>query len=406
MKNDEPHNPVAPLVTFVILASATLTVMAGATISPSLPGLLRHFSDDARAPTLVPLILTAPGLAIALSAPVAGLLADRMSKRLLLVWAMILYAAAGSSGLYLDSLTALMAGRLVLGVAVGTIMTVSLALVAERYQGDRRSQMIGWQAAAMSFGGVVFVGLGGTLGELGWRGPFAVYLAPLLLTPFAYWALRGPAPRVAEGHGDVGSLATPPNASPFWSAALPIYALAMFTMLTFYVVPTLAPFVVEGYVGADRAALMTGLAIGVATFAGGLASLGYRRVRRVAGPATIAAASFAAVAFGFALIAAQAGFGSLLVGLTLAGAGTGIAMPNVNFWLFERVAPTMRGRASGGMSSAVFLGQFACGFVGPALIGIGGLSFAYAVMGGLAAGIAVVLSVVAIRTARWRHATA
>ncbi|MFT5047407.1 MAG: MFS family permease, partial [Porticoccaceae bacterium] len=51
--------------------------MAGATIAPGLPGLLAHFSDHPDAEYLTRFILTIPGLAIAISAPLAGYLADK-----------------------------------------------------------------------------------------------------------------------------------------------------------------------------------------------------------------------------------------------------------------------------------------------------------------------------------------
>ena len=376
---------------FVLLAAATLTVMAGATISPSLPGLLAHFADDPRAEALVPLILTSPGLAIAISAPLAGVLLDRASKRNVLAVAIVLYALAGSSGLYLSSLDAILVGRLVLGVAVGTIMTASLALVADLYRGVERTRVLGWQGAAMSFGGVVFVGVGGLLGEIGWRGPFAVYLAPLAL---AVLALRALPARPLEAAGGPRPDATP--AAPFpWRHAFALYLLAGVSMLTFYVVPTLIPFVVEGLVGTAGTALLAGLAIGVTTLAAGLVSMQYQRIRARLSPPTIAALGFAGMALGFAVIAAEPGFAVLLVALAVAGAGAGTILPNNNTWLLSRVPEPARGRASGGMTAALFLGQFACGFVGPVLVSLGGLGFVYLVMAVLAAVLAVVLALVA-----------
>ncbi len=381
---------------FVLLAAATLTVMAGATISPSLPGLLAHFADDPRADVLVPLILTAPGLAIALSAPLAGILLDRLSKRAVLAAAIVLYALAGSSGLYLSSLDAILVGRLVLGVAVGTIMTASLALVADLYQGSERERVMGWQGAAMSFGGVLFVGVGGLLGEIGWRGPFAVYLAPLALAWLALRALPARPLDVEEAPPGAAS----PAAAPFpWRHAFALYLLAGTSMLTFYVVPTLIPFVVEGLVGTAGTALLAGVAIGVTTLAAGLVSMQYQRIRARVSPPTIAALGFAGIAAGFAGIAAEPGFAVLLAALAVAGAGAGTIMPNNNSWLLSRVPEPVRGRASGGMTAALFLGQFACGFVGPVLVSVGGLNFVYLAMGVLAATLAVVLALVATLTA-------
>ncbi|WP_415836545.1 MFS transporter, partial [Palleronia rufa] len=145
------------LTLFALLASATLTVMAGATISPSLPGLVAHFADDPRAEWLVPFILTAPGLAIAVAAPLSGVLVDRTVKRRVLLAGIVLYVLAGSSGLYLDSLDAILVGRLFLGLAVGAVMTASMALIADVWEGEARQRVLGWQAASMGVGGILFI---------------------------------------------------------------------------------------------------------------------------------------------------------------------------------------------------------------------------------------------------------
>lgn len=68
---------------------------------------------------------------------------------------MVLYAITGSSGIYLESLGAILAGRALLGVAVAGVMTTATTLIADYYEGTVRAR-VSWQAAFMSFGGVVF----------------------------------------------------------------------------------------------------------------------------------------------------------------------------------------------------------------------------------------------------------
>ena len=44
--------------------------------------------------------------------------------------------------------------------------------------------------------------------------------------------------------------------------------------------------------------------------------------------------------------------------MPLIGLALGFNFPNLTIWLMSKVPATMRGRASGGISTAVFLGQF------------------------------------------------
>jgi len=153
--------------------------MAGATIAPGLPGLLSQFSDHPDAEYLTRFILTIPGLAIAISAPIAGFLADKFGRRFLLQFGVVLYIAAGSGGLWLSDLHLLLLSRALLGVAVGAVMVCSMALLTDHFQGRERERVMGIQSSAMSAGGIVFVFAGAMLSDVSWRAPFAVYLLPL-----------------------------------------------------------------------------------------------------------------------------------------------------------------------------------------------------------------------------------
>nr|MBX2884418.1 MFS transporter [Granulosicoccus sp.] len=130
----------------VLLACSSLTVMAGATIAPGLPGLLSHFVDYPNSDYLTKLILTVPGLAIAITAPLAGWLADRFGRRVLLRGGVAIYIVAGSAGLWVDDLTLLLVSRFVLGIAVGFIMVCSIALLTDHFQGSERNRVMGIQS--------------------------------------------------------------------------------------------------------------------------------------------------------------------------------------------------------------------------------------------------------------------
>jgi MFS family permease len=74
-------NPEKPATRGTLLASAALTIMAGATIAPSLPAMREVFVGTPGAEVLVRLVLTITALAIALTAPLAGVFADRVGRR-------------------------------------------------------------------------------------------------------------------------------------------------------------------------------------------------------------------------------------------------------------------------------------------------------------------------------------
>ena len=120
-----------------LMLAATLTVMSNATITPSLPGLEAAFADDPLAPTITRLLITAPSLLVAVVAPLAGVLTDRLGRRRPLLWGLVIYAIAGTAGLYLPTLETILASRLALGLGVALIMTAQAALIGD-YFGEGR----------------------------------------------------------------------------------------------------------------------------------------------------------------------------------------------------------------------------------------------------------------------------
>ena len=149
-----------------LLLASTLTVMAGATIAPSLPQMARVFSNTPNAEFLSKLILTIPALFIAVCSPLAGRIIDRLGRLRLLFMALIIYSIGGVSGYFLNNLYHILVGRALLGIAVAGIMTVAVTLIGDYFEGRSRERFMGIQAASMSFGGMIFVGTGGFLADL------------------------------------------------------------------------------------------------------------------------------------------------------------------------------------------------------------------------------------------------
>jgi MFS family permease len=119
-------NPDLPLLKGTLLVASALTVMAGATIAPSLPTMQARFVEVAHADLLVRLVLTLPALFVVIGAPLAGLMVDRWGRKPLLVVSLPLYGLAGSSGFFLESLSGILVGRALLGLAVAGIMTAAV----------------------------------------------------------------------------------------------------------------------------------------------------------------------------------------------------------------------------------------------------------------------------------------
>ena len=377
--------------TAVLLLASTLTVMSGAIISPALTGLAREFSGAPGSATLVPLLLSAPALSIAIFAPVVGRLVDRAGRRPVLLVSLVLYGIAGGSGLVLGNLFAVLAGRFVLGVAVAGVMVTATTLVSDYYDGDRRSQVLGYQAAAMNAGGVVFLAVGGVLASWSSRGPFTVYLLALVLLP-AVWKLIDEPDRSSAEQAGASAGARPGRLRDSWRLLVVVYVLATVGMLVFYTVPTRLPFFLQGLGGYGPTAV--GLVMALPNLVGAVVSTFYGRIRTRFGFGSLAVATVALLGAGVLVIAPAGGLGQVLGGLVLVGAGSGLLLPTVNGWISTSTPAVVRATALGALSTALYLGQFASPLLSAPLADGTGSSSVYYGAAALALATAVGLGIV------------
>jgi len=78
-------------IKITLLLSSSLTIMAGATIAPSLPQIQQVFANNPQSEFLTKIILTIPALFIAMFSPVVGALIDRFGRLKLMLSSLILY---------------------------------------------------------------------------------------------------------------------------------------------------------------------------------------------------------------------------------------------------------------------------------------------------------------------------
>jgi MFS family permease len=364
--------PAHRLRVTALMAGSCLPVLGAVLIAPVLPRMQEHFASTPGAKALVPLALTVPALALALLAPFAGVILDRLGRKRLLLVATVLYALFGTAPLWLDSLGAIIASRALVGIAEAAIMTCCTTLIGDYYTGQRRMKYLALQTMCTSASATAFFVLGGTAGAAGWRVPFWVYAVSLLLVPVMAFTLPRPVVRTRTE-------VVPTARRPFlWRQMAGICALALFAAIVFYTVPVEMAYLLDDLGVANTG--MIGLATAVASAGTVAGAITFARLKRSPGP--MLPAVFAVCAAGFGVMFLAGSVPLMIVGAVINCLGTGMLLPSLLTSAMSRLEYEDRGRGTGLWTSAFFGGSFVCPLVLLALeSAVGTLAGAVGVLG-------------------------
>lgn len=349
----------------VMLFAAILPVMGVVLISPIAPALQAAFAHEPGGKYLAAAALTAPALAIAFFSPIVGALVDRIGSRRVLMAAMILYAPVGMAPIWIDNIYVILVARLLLGVAEAAIMTAMFTMVAAYFEGQERIKWVSYKASAAGLGATVFYLMGGFLGEISWRAPFAAYGASLIIALAAYKYLYEPGrPTASDGSGSEPEAAKHPL-----PIVLGLCLLTCIGAIFFYIVPIqFALLLLDGGVQSPAS---LGMLIAIAGLGYPLGAVAFRFFGKVPVPVAMAIAG-AATAFGLFLATSSTSVAVMVAGAFVHQVGSGAFVPIFQLALLRILPPGHRGLGGGGWATAFFTGQFLCPLLVTAAIDLSG----------------------------------
>jgi MFS family permease len=372
-----------------LLLPITMAVMGSVVLQPVQPQMLAHFSNVAHHDYLVPFLLTVPSIVATLCSFVSGYLADIFGRRRLLLIAMTIYIAVGVGPFFLDTWEPVALCRVLVGACEGVVLTVTTAMLADYFKGERRDRLMGAQAAIASGSATILIWFSGMLGAVyGWHGPFLIYGISIVWVLGVLVFTWEPQPdlRAGEHEGSASWQGFP------WHLMAPICGVTIFGAYCFYTTQFETPLALGrfGITDPGKIGLLCGPVISSGMLIGALCfQVVVRRTLNVLLPGEFLLIGASFVAMGLApsvvvLVAAgfvnQVGCGMLLPTLLTAA---------LRFLPFEH-----RGRGTGIFQGVFASGQFVIGMSFPLLTGLVGGQTAHAfvavgICGLLAAALAV-----------------
>jgi len=335
-----------------VVIAAFLPLLAIVSLFPAVPSIIDHFHADPTASWKVPWMVTAPGLAIALIAPFAGVIVDRFGRRAFVVWSTFFYALVGSAPFFLTSLNALFVSRVFLGVAEAAILTTLNTLIADYWDEQGRRHWLTLQGIMGPFLGSGLILASGYLTAIRWNGVFLIYLVafPIFLAMLAF--LFEPTTHARRNSGIDGDA----QDSRFPTAIVTaIGAVTLFCAVIYYVYTVNGglAFREVGVQSSEELGRITALpSLFVAVGAGLFWLTGKGRSE------LCFAILLALIGIGYVAIGVAPDWKWMIAGVLIQQAGTGMLIPTLIVWAQRQLPVQHRGKGMGVWTACFFLGQF------------------------------------------------
>jgi MFS family permease len=361
----------------LVVLAGFLPILAIVALAPAVPRIMAEFGAVPGAATLVPLLVTAPGLMIALTSPLMGWVIDRYGRRRLLLAATLGYGIVGIAPYFLHDLTLIIASRLALGIAEAGILTVTNTLIGDYFAHNQRRTWLTMQGLVGPIFGTSVVALSGFITTVSWNASFLIYAVafPVFLAMLVYIYEPAIATR-DEVRGE--------EAQQFpWGSVLLTGGVTLFsaTLYYVYIVQVGLAFTEVGVSSPQTIGLLISLA-SVGVFLG--AALFQWLSGRFTGPQMIFI-YLLLLGGGLVGIGSAVDQNMMTVFAFVQQLGAGIAIPALVLWAVSKLPAQHRGRGMGIWSGCFFMGQFTSPlFVTAARDVAGDMQGAFTVLGAFA----------------------
>lgn len=359
-----------PVEGIVLILPSFLAIMGGIVLVPVLPQMAREYAGTPNLPFLIQTILTIPSLIVVLCSPIAGVLGDRYGRKRLLLGAMLIYSLLGLSPLFLTSIYAVLASRVLLGVVEAAVLVLATTLLSDAFSGNARNRWLGYQIGGGALVAIPMLSASGYLGQFGWRLSFLIYGLPLVMMFLVLFIAKE---REATADAAITTTGFP------WRHMGIVGAVSLFASVSFFVLQLQQGLALSeiGVVSPERIGNLTALAsIG--------APVGTILFRFVAhrSPSFLLSWGFSAAAIGLLGVAFARVPGLTVAAIFVGLIGTNIILPTMLAWATDGLRHVYRARGIGIWQGIFAVGQFISAMIfGWSMAALGSAKMAFALVG-------------------------
>lgn len=170
---------------YVVFSITLIGVMGVASLTPALPRISQALDLTKSEVALLISAFTFPGIFLT---PIAGVFADRVGRKAVLIPSLFLFALAGFSIFFVRNFHLIIFLRVIQGIGAAPLGSINITLMGDFFRGKDRPAAMGYNASVLSLSTATYPLIGGALAGIMWFYPF---ILPLLAIPVGLFVIFG-----------------------------------------------------------------------------------------------------------------------------------------------------------------------------------------------------------------------
>lgn len=181
----------------LLLLANIMGPLGPALVSPMLDSLSGPFGTSEAAIGLMLSAFIAPGIVLI---PLAGVIADRYGRRIVLVVGLVLFGVGGTAIALTTDFRVVLALRVIQGIGAAGMVPIIIASIGDIYEGTTEATAQGLRFTSSGLSQTVFPALAGVLVVVAWQYPLLIYGLALPIAALVALRFDEPTP-VRDGGG-------------------------------------------------------------------------------------------------------------------------------------------------------------------------------------------------------------
>ena len=167
-----------------IIFIVTLTYIMGvSSITPAFPKIVKELNISAKDVGLLITAFSFPGI---LLVPFLGVIADRWSRKRIIIPFLMLFGVAGGLCFFVRDFKLLLILRLIQGIGAAPMGALTVTIIGDLYSRKELIVAMGYNSSIRNIGSAIYPAIGGALAMIGWHYPF---ILPVIAVPIGFLVL-------------------------------------------------------------------------------------------------------------------------------------------------------------------------------------------------------------------------